>query len=99
MRSNSLDDVNCRDTAVQCEDVVAVGVHAIVVVVVVVVVECSHSDMGYAGCIPAAVDATKAGRDLEHVGDIVQAKAVRVEAGYRKAAVAVAVATEAVKCA
>ena len=79
----------------QCEDAVAAGVHAIVVVVVVVavVVECSHSDMGHAGCIPAAVDA---GRDLEHMGDTVQAKAVHVEAGYRKAAVAAA--TEAVKC-
>ena len=85
----------------QCEDAVAAGVHTIVVVVVVivvvvVVVECSHSDMGHAGCIPAAMDATQAGRDLEHMGDTVQAKAVHVEAGYRKAAVAAA--TEAVKC-
>lgn len=78
----------------QCEDAVAAGVHAIVVVVVVV--ECGHSDMGHAGCIPAAVDATQTGRDLEHMGDTVQAKAVHVEAGYRKAAVAAA--TEAVKC-
>ena len=75
----------------QCEDAVAAGVHTIVVVVVVVVavvVECSHSDMGYAGRIPAAVDATQTGRYLGHMGDTVQAKAVHVEAGYRKAAVA-----------